>query len=144
MGNPRSEREVLVNEIVTDNMAQPATRNKANESWGWVVVLASFYCIAILDGVGYTTGILLDALLQDLGGGRAEVSLAGSLQVGVYCLSGPIVDVSGSIWCPPSLYCWSLVIKYRTLFCQLCTIIRLVGAWLQCRYGLWLWADVHP
>lgn len=91
MGNPRSEREVLVNEIVTDNMAQPATRNQANESWGWVVVLASFYCIAILDGVGYTTGILLDALLQDLGGGRAEVSLAGSLQVGVYCLSGPIV-----------------------------------------------------
>jgi len=56
-----------------------------------VVVFASFYCIAILDGVGYTTGILLDSLLQDLGGGRAEISLAGSLQVGVYCLSGPVV-----------------------------------------------------
>jgi len=55
------------------------------------VVLSSFYCIAILDGVGYTTGILLDSLLQDLGGGRAELSLAGSLQVGVYCLSGPVV-----------------------------------------------------
>ena len=51
---------------------------------------ASFYCIAILDGVGYTTGILLDALLQDLGGGCAEASLAGSLQVGLYCLSGPL------------------------------------------------------
>ena len=59
--------------------------------WKWVVVLASFYCIAILDGVGYTTGILLDSLLQDLGGGRALMSLAGSLQVGVYCLSGPLV-----------------------------------------------------
>ena len=59
--------------------------------WRWVVVLSSFYCIAILDGVGYTTGILLDSLLQDLGGGRALMSLAGSLQVGVYCLSGPLV-----------------------------------------------------
>ena len=24
---------------------------------GWTVVVASFFCIAILDGVGYTTGI---------------------------------------------------------------------------------------
>ena len=59
--------------------------------WRWVVVLSSFYCIAVLDGVGYTTGILLDSLLKDLGGGRAELSLAASLQVGVYCLSGPVV-----------------------------------------------------
>ena len=60
-------------------------------TWRWVVVLSSFYCIAVLDGVGYTTGILLDSLLQDLGGGRASLSLAASLQVGVYCLSGPVV-----------------------------------------------------
>ena len=49
--------------------------------WGWVVVTASFYCIAVLDGVGYTTGVMLDSLLRDLGGGRGEVSLVGSMQV---------------------------------------------------------------
>ena len=49
--------------------------------WGWVVVTASFYCIAVLDGVGYTTGVMLDSLLRDLGGGRGEVSLVGSIQV---------------------------------------------------------------
>lgn len=69
------------------------------ESWkGWVVVLASFLCIAILDGVGYTTGLLLNSLLQDLGGSRAEVSVAGSLQVGVYSLSGPIVGRLVTEW----------------------------------------------
>ena len=91
MENLRSERSALVNDIVAEDEIQPKIKSKASETWGWLVVLASFYCIAILDGVGYTTGILLDALLKDLGGGRAEVSLAGSLQVGVYCLSGPLV-----------------------------------------------------
>jgi len=58
---------------------------------GWTVVVASFFCIAILDGVGYTTGLLLNSLIVDLGAGRAEVSVLGSLQVGVYSLGGPIV-----------------------------------------------------
>ena len=31
--------------------------------------------------VGYTTGVLLDSLMRDLGGGRGQVSLGGSLQV---------------------------------------------------------------
>ena len=49
--------------------------------WGWLVVCSSFYCIAVLDGVGYTTGVMLDSLLRDLGGGRGKVSLVGSIQV---------------------------------------------------------------
>jgi len=63
-----------------------------NFHWGWVVVLASFICIGIVDGVGYTVGILLESLQSDLGGGRAEIAVAGSLQVGVYSLSGPMVS----------------------------------------------------
>ena len=36
--------------------------------------------------VGYTTGVLLDSLMRDLGGGRGQVSLVGSLQVSCgYC-----------------------------------------------------------
>eukprot|EP00092_Neocalanus_flemingeri_P022081 GFUD01023950.1.p1 GENE.GFUD01023950.1~~GFUD01023950.1.p1 ORF type:complete len:442 (-),score=61.43 GFUD01023950.1:20-1345(-) len=91
MENTGTKRTALVNEIVRDEGDEPETKTGPNERWGCLVVLASFYCIAILDGVGYTTGILLDSFLQELGGGRAEVSLAGSLQVGVYCLSGPLV-----------------------------------------------------
>jgi len=58
---------------------------------GWIVVLVSFFCVATLDGVGYTTGLMLSTLLKDLGGSWAEVCVLGSLQVGVYSLTGPIV-----------------------------------------------------
>ena len=33
---------------------------------GWMVVLASFLCVAIVDGVGYTTGLMLERLLSEL------------------------------------------------------------------------------
>ena len=59
--------------------------------WCWVVVAASFFNIAVIDGVGYTTGILLDSLLEELGGGRGAIAVIGSLQVGIYSLSGPLV-----------------------------------------------------
>jgi len=65
---------------------------------GWLIVLGSFICIAVLDGVGYTTGILLNSLMADLGSGRAEVSFSGSLQVGVYSISGPIVGRLVTEW----------------------------------------------
>ena len=31
-----------------------------------MVVLASFLCVAIVDGVGYTTGLMLERLLSEL------------------------------------------------------------------------------
>ncbi len=71
-----------------------------------MVVFCSFLCIAVIDGVGYTTGkqtvffpekiacilehsrtytfagLLLNPLVTDLRSGKAEISFAGSLQVG--------------------------------------------------------------
>jgi MFS family permease len=58
---------------------------------GWVVVLASFLCVAIVDGVGYTTGLMLEALRAELGGSRSAVAVVGSLQVFMYSLSSPVV-----------------------------------------------------
>ena len=69
-----------------------------------MVVLASFLCVAIVDGVGYTTGLMLERLLSELtlersvvlwsnnstpifslkselGGSRGAVAVVGSLQV---------------------------------------------------------------
>ena len=75
---------------------------------GWLVVLASFLCVAIVDGVGYTTGLMLErfsflthaskvvfvlqkdlnshlaplfSLKSELGGSRGAVAVVGSLQV---------------------------------------------------------------
>ena len=83
-----NESIIPVNENVNENVQKETVIHRY---WGWVVVVASFLNIAIIDGVGYTAGILLDSLLAELGGGRGGVAVAGSLQVGVYSLSGPIV-----------------------------------------------------
>jgi len=105
MENTSGAKDNLVNDKVACENAVVTRENEAvpheNETadteivnhkyWGCVVVLASFFNIAIIDGVGYTAGILLDSLLAELGGGRGGVAVAGSLQVGVYSLSGPIV-----------------------------------------------------
>ena len=61
-------------------------------------MLASFLCVAIVDGVGYTTGLMLErclvvkqqlnthlltlsSLKSELGGSRGAVAVVGSLQV---------------------------------------------------------------
>ena len=59
--------------------------------WGWVVVLASFTCNLILDGIAYTFGVLLNPLVKDFKSDRATVSWVGSLLCGIYMLSGPLV-----------------------------------------------------
>jgi len=59
--------------------------------WGWVVVLASFTCNLILDGIAYTFGVLLNPLVKDFKSDRATVSWVGSLLCGTYMLSGPLV-----------------------------------------------------
>ena len=49
----------------------------------WLVVVCSFYCVCLLDGVGYSFGVLFDPLLKELsdGHGRGLLAIAGSLQV---------------------------------------------------------------
>jgi len=59
--------------------------------WGWVVVLASFTCNLILDGIAYTFGVLLNPLVKDFDSDSATVSWVGSLLCGTYMLSGPLV-----------------------------------------------------
>jgi len=59
--------------------------------WGWVVVIASFTCNLILDGIAYTFGVLLNPLVKDFDSDSATVSWVGSLLCGTYMLSGPLV-----------------------------------------------------
>lgn len=92
MGNKSDEKGPLVNRSDDDDDDSETSLDEHNRGyWGCVVVLASFLNLALIDGVGYTTGILLDSLLVDLGGGRGGVAVVGGLQVGVYSLSGPLV-----------------------------------------------------
>jgi len=60
--------------------------------WGWVVVLASFTCLCVLDGAAYTFGVFIDPLIEEMGGGRGQTSLAGSLLVATYAFTGPLAS----------------------------------------------------
>ena len=55
---------------------------KQDNSWSWLVVLGSFYCVAIVGGFGYITGIIMESLIEDFSGDVTLVSIVGSLQVG--------------------------------------------------------------
>lgn len=42
--------------------------------WGWVVMIASFFCNVIVDGIVLTAGLLLDQIMTEFNCSKAEVS----------------------------------------------------------------------
>ena len=51
--------------------------------WGWMVVLGSFIIHVIADGVYYSFGVFLVALLDHFeGAGRGELGWVGSIMIG--------------------------------------------------------------
>lgn len=60
--------------------------------WGWVVIIASFMCNMIVDGIIFSFGIFLEDIAQDLDTSKSQVSLVGSLMSGFYLLAGPFTS----------------------------------------------------
>jgi len=60
--------------------------------WGWFVVLASFMIHIIADGITYSFGVFLVALIKELDADRGATSLIPSILVGVTLGSGPIAS----------------------------------------------------
>jgi len=58
--------------------------------WGWVIVAASFLCNMVLDGIGYSFGILLTPLMLHYGQGKGMIAMVGSILAGAIMLVGPI------------------------------------------------------
>lgn len=50
--------------------------------WGWIVVFSGFLCVFMIDGVGYSFGILLPYLMEDFEALPSTMSLGGSIQSG--------------------------------------------------------------
>jgi len=93
--------------------------------WGWLVVLGSFLCNLVLDGIAYSFGILLKPMQDDLQTSVGSISLIGGVLAGVILASGPVAAaivnrfgnrltcLAGSIISSCALfvssYCYSLV-----------------------------------
>lgn len=61
-----------------------------NDSYGWVIVFASFMCNMIVDGIAYTFGVFLDEFVKHFGEGKGTVAWVGSLLSGMYLSAGKL------------------------------------------------------
>lgn len=101
-GSQEEKEEGATVEESKDLLQSPARRKREEDSrpppppdggWGWVVVAASFLCNMVLDGIGYSFGILLKPLMAHYGEGKGMISMVGSILAGVIMLVGPISSV---------------------------------------------------
>ncbi|XP_008556560.1 monocarboxylate transporter 12 isoform X2 [Microplitis demolitor] len=60
--------------------------------YGWVVVIASFMCNMIVDGIAYTFGIFFEEFVNYFGEGKGKTAWVGSLLSGMYLSAGPVVS----------------------------------------------------
>jgi MFS family permease len=60
--------------------------------YGWVIVIASFMCNLVVDGIAYTFGIFLPVFVEHFKEDRGTVAWVGSLLTGMYLTVGPIVS----------------------------------------------------
>ena len=83
-GSQEEKEEGATVEESKDLLQSPARRKREEDSrpppppdggWGWVVVAASFLCNMVLDGIGYSFGILLKPLMAHYGEGKGMISM---------------------------------------------------------------------
>ncbi|KAK6630038.1 hypothetical protein RUM44_005436 [Polyplax serrata] len=58
--------------------------------WGWVVVVAAFVCILIMDGISNTFGLLIPIFEKEFNASVSQVSLINSLFTGFYFIFAPV------------------------------------------------------
>ena len=56
--------------------------------WGWIVVLASFLCNVIVDGIIFSFGVLFPKILREFNTSKGTTAWIGSLQAGCYLVIG--------------------------------------------------------
>lgn len=79
-----------ISEIPVIEVSEGTTDEQGPDGgWGWLVLIAGFFCLAVLDGIAYTFGVFLDPLVVEMKEKRSKVSIAGSMLVATYAFTGP-------------------------------------------------------
>ncbi|KAJ8965758.1 hypothetical protein NQ314_003916 [Rhamnusium bicolor] len=61
--------------------------------YGWVVVVASFMCNMVVDGIGYSFGIFLTDIVEYYGESKGKTAWVGSLLTGMCMCAGPLASM---------------------------------------------------
>lgn len=60
--------------------------------FGWVIVIVSFLCNFVMDGIMFSYGLTLPVLSNSIQITESKAAIIGSIQVGMYLLGGPFVS----------------------------------------------------
>lgn len=117
-GNDRQQQQQDENDgtftpqmIVDDEFDEPHVliQDPAPDGgYGWIIVLASFFCNLIVDGIAYTFGLFFEIFVSHFGVSKSKVALCGSILNGFYLSVGTFsIDRSFVFFCG---CCQSLII----------------------------------
>lgn len=70
------------------NLEQLEPPTPPDGGYGWLIVLGSFICMVLVDGVCFSYGIFLSELEATFGATKMQMTLAGSLLTGCYFMVG--------------------------------------------------------
>lgn len=82
-------------------MDTPATANvivPPDGGWGWVVMMASFSCNVIVDGIVFSAGMFLKPIGEEFNASTPQTAFVSSLLSGFYLLAGPFVSAAANRW----------------------------------------------
>ncbi|KFM70016.1 Monocarboxylate transporter 14, partial [Stegodyphus mimosarum] len=78
--------------------------------WGWVIVVASFLCNVVVDGIAYSFGIFLIHFVDYYKSPKGKTAWVGSLLTGCYLSAGPVVSaLTNKFGCRPVTIAGSIV-----------------------------------
>ncbi|GFW20211.1 monocarboxylate transporter 12 [Trichonephila clavipes] len=61
--------------------------------WGWVIVMSSFMCNVVVDGIAYSFGIFLVPFVNYYKSSKGKTAWVGSLLAGCYLLAGALIGL---------------------------------------------------
>lgn len=89
---PTEESTPLKDKLLDEEIIDTELVVPPDGGWGWVVVLGSFACNMIVDGIIFSFSSFLPGIAKDLEATTTQVTLVGSLLSGFYLIAGPFVS----------------------------------------------------
>ena len=69
------EAENLLTHSIPHHEGEEGPPTPPDGGWGWIIVASSFLCNMVIDGIGYSFGILLNPLMKHYGEGKGMIAM---------------------------------------------------------------------